>query len=253
MNRTIANYLLVACLAALAAGGATFFALRHSVSSASRASAAQELALVRQAVARRLQETGGDVAEHLAAFARETAGDQLFSLRLLVENNRAANEVTGKAGQFMGPMGFSLLEICDSAGTILSSGHFPASAGTIAAKEKGARLSGGPAFLEDEIMGKRVMTFQAQQQFVIADSIRFCVRGGVVVDERFLERLSPLGRVRLLFKQGSAVTGMPGLRAISDVKNDTIIINDRRCPAVLLSLPYAGTGDVPSLIAFVND
>jgi hypothetical protein len=233
------KYIAAFIAGVLLAGGIFFFVMRHQTGRSGEASATRELIATREAVAKRLQETGIDIASRLAAFAQEVASDQLFSLRLLVENNASAPEVTGKAAQFMVPMGFSLLEIVDSSSTILSSGHFPASRGD-RIQEKAMKMSTEPTVVEDAVMGQKTLTLQAKSAFTIADSIRFYVIGGVVVDEQFLAGLSPRENVKVLLRNGDAVMGMKDVRTISEVKDAAVIINDKKYPALQLPLPAAG-------------
>ena len=47
------------------------------------------------------------LSDQLAAFSRIVAADREFSMKLLVENNRSAPEVTEIAPRFMEPMGLS--------------------------------------------------------------------------------------------------------------------------------------------------
>jgi hypothetical protein len=209
--------------------------------------AAVELAAAKESVTKRLQELSRDIAERLAAFSDEVGSDQLFSLRLLVENNRSSPEVAQKAGRFLKPMGFTLLDVTDSAFVILSSGEFPASAGQNVS-QKVKLLADEPKILEDNIVGQKVLTFQAKHTFLIAGSIPFYALGGVTVDERFHEGLSPRSGVRVLLKQGTEVVGMASVRTISEVKNGKVIINDKEYPAFETPLPYAGSGDAPRLI-----
>jgi hypothetical protein len=245
------KYAICIIAAAVVAGASVFLVMRHQTRSSQMISAADELASLRQTVEKRLGEITSDIDGRLAAFAGEVSTDQQFSLKLLVENNVSAPEVTGTAARFLGPMGFSLLAVADSAGIILSSGHFPASAGNSMASTL-SRLSATPAVIEDNVMGRQVLTMQAKKTFSIAGDIRFSAVGGLIVDDRFLETLSPRPGVSVLFKQGATVTGMAKVQAISEVKNNRIIINDREYPAFELPLEYAGDSLPPVLIVAVT-
>lgn len=238
-------------ITAVLAGALIFCLMRYQTSAKSGVAAQRELAYTKEAVEKRFREKAADIVERLTAFSQEVASDQLFSLRLLVENNPSAPEVTGKAGQFLKPMGFSLLDITDSSFVILSSGGFPASAGNGSA-QRGAALSGEPKFLNDNLMGQSVLSLQAKREFAIAGTIRFYVLGGVIVDDRFLASLSPGAGIRVLLQQGTSVMGMPGVRAISDVKNGKIIINDKEYPAFRMDVPFAGEGQPPAFIVVVE-
>ena len=245
------RYAICIIAAAILAGASVFLIMQRQTRSSQIISAAGELAALRQTVEKRLGETVADIGDRLAAFAREVSTDQQFSLKLLVENNVSAPEVTGKAAKFLGPMGFSLLAIADSAGVILSSGHFPASAGNSMAS-KLSKLSATPAVIEDNMMGQNVLTLQAKKTFSIADNIHFTAVGGMIIDDTFLQTLSPRPGVSVLFKQGGTITGMEHVKAISELKNNRIIINDREYPAFELPLDYAGDSLAPVLIVAVT-
>jgi len=231
----------------VAAGCMVFFIMHYQSRAAGKVWAVGEVIGVREAVEKRLKETSQDITARLAAFGREVAADQLFSLRLIAENNPSAPEVAGKAGQFMGPMGLSLLEIVDSTATILSSGHFPASRGDLI-PEKFSEVSGEPKMVDDNVAGKKTLTLQAKASFTVADGIVFYAMGGVVMDEEFLSRLSPLPDVKVLLRRGAAVTGMQDVRTISAVKDDKVYINDKQYSAFQILPDFAGEGDVPELI-----
>lgn len=241
------KYLIPFCTALLAAA-AVFFVMLHREQEHCALSSRAELACAGESAAKLFQETARDVSDRLAAFGQEVASDQMFSLRMLAENDRSAPEVALKAGRFMKPMGFSLLTIADSDFVILSSGDFPASAGSGVSQKAGA-LSEEAKVLGDNIMGKNVVTLQAKRRFALADSIPFYVMGGIVINETLLRSLSPRKDVRVLFRQGSSVIGIADVKTISDVKDGKIVINDRERPAVKIDLPSGETGDAPCLIA----
>ena len=235
----------------LVAGVIILFSLCQQPKQAAAVCPAGELTLCKKEVSKRLKEMSEDIGARLSAFAAEVMADQLFSLRLLAEDNRSAPEITAKAGQFIKPMGFSVLTIIDSSSQILSSGDFPASTGNSAAR-KAALLADEPKLIVDHIMGKDVLTLQAKKAIRIVDSIPFYVLGGIAVDDAVLARLSPREGVVVLLKQGSAIAGMPGVKTITDVKDNKIVINDKEYGAFQLDLPFAGEGETPVLIVIVN-
>ena len=211
-----------------------------------------ELTSAGQATSQCLQQVKQTISSRLIAFAQETALDQMFFLHLLVENDPSATEVTEKAAHYQKIMGFSLLSIVDSAGTILSSGHFPASAGNSAAAQLAA-LSDEPRFIDDNVMGRKVLTLQATVAFTVADSIRFHALGGMIVDSAFLVKLSPRKGVTVLLRQNATVMGMPDIKKISDVNNDHIVINDLRYPALRLPIEGAPGAAPLALIVVLTD
>jgi hypothetical protein len=147
----------------------------------------------------------------------------------------------------MKPMGFSFLDVTDSAGIILSSGRFPASAGN-ALGDKAAHLSAEPIFLEDTQMGVPVPTLQAAASFSVADCITFHAMGGITIDSALLARLSPCEGVTVFLRYDTTIVGLQDVQKISDVKNHRIVINDREYPAMQLPLPAADSKNRPMLI-----
>ena len=113
----------------------------------------------------------------LQSLAEVVAANKEFFLRLLVENDRSAPAVTEIAARFLEPMGFSVLEITDSSRTILSSGHFPASAGNKSMHQAGV-LSKKLSAIMENIMGTPTLTMQAEYPFTIA-GFNFLVSGCV--------------------------------------------------------------------------
>ncbi|MBN1130559.1 MAG: hypothetical protein JXA71_16320 [Chitinispirillaceae bacterium] len=244
------KYVLVFLLGALLSGAGVFLFMNGRGPAASPLSANSPIERAGESVQRRFAEISQDLQERLAAFAREVEGDQLFSLRLIVENYPSAPEVVNKAVQFLNPMGLSFLDITDSAYTAISCGHFPASAGnSIAAKMEA--LSEVPAVVIDRVKGDAAVTFQARHTFRIAETMMFHVAGGIVINEALLERLSPYRGVRVLFKQGNAVVGMDNVRTISEVRDQVVIIDDREYKAAELPLPVADGGEPASLIVIL--
>jgi len=214
---------------------------------------AGELIGARQAVEKRLNDISQDIAGRLAAFGQETAADQLFALRLIAENNPSSPEVAGKAGEFMAPMGLAFLSIVDSAGTILSSGHFPASRGDRMPAEAFNRLADEPRLVEDlTAAGKQTLSLQARSAFMVADSIKFYALGGAVIDEAFLAKLSPMPDVKVLLRRGGDVKGMEGVKTMSEVNDGAVLINGTKYPAFTIALDFAGQGDAPELIGVLK-
>jgi hypothetical protein len=208
--------------------------------------AKQELFDVGQYVEKQVFDKSLHLSDQLSAFSRVVAADREFSMKLLVENNRSAPEVTEAAPRFMEPMGLSMLEIADSQHVLLSCGQFPANTGTSVA-DKEALLNEKGVFIDDNVKGQKVLTLQANVRFKILDAGFYCT-GGLVVDENFVSRMSPGNGFRLLLKQGQKVMGMDNVESISDVKDSTIIINNKTYQAMSFALPFAGQGDPPSCI-----
>ena len=235
------KYFLSFSIGFVVAGIAVFSIMRYQAARTGDVSAAGRLIDAREMVEKTLRAISLDITERLAAFAQEAAADQQFSLRLIAENNPSAPEVAGMAGRFMKPMGFSMLAITDSAGVILSSGHFPANRGN-RMQDRLSLLSDEPRVVEDVVVDRKMLTLQARKSFTSADEFLFCASGGRIVDEQFLGRIAPLPDVTVLLRQGVTIMGMQ-VKTISGIKNDSIIINDKEYPA--LEIPLAVSGDTP--------
>jgi len=244
MNRHLLSFLL----GFIIAGSLVFFIMHYQSRQGSEVWAAGELISVRQAVEKRFSDISQEIVGRLAAFGQETAADQLFALRLIAEKNPSSPEVAGKAGEFLRPMGFAFLSIVDSAGTILSSGHFPTSRGDRMAEGAFGKLSEEPRLVEDNAAGKKTLSLQARAAFTVADSIKFYALGGVAMDEAFLAKLSPVTNVKVVLKRGREVIGMEGVTTMSEVNNGAVLLNGRQYPAFRIMLDYAGEGEPPELI-----
>ena len=205
----------------------------------------QELLDMKAAVEKQLQNEARRIAGQLAAFSKVVASDRDFSMKLFVETNRSAPEVTDLTLRFMEPMGFNLLEITDSASTLLSCAQFPASTGTNIF-DKAELLGEQARFIIDNVKGQKALTLQSKVPFKILDTLFYCI-GGRIVDESFISHLSPGGGFRLALKQGDMVLGMSG-RRISDLKDSTVAIDATVYPAVSITLPFAGQEETPFLI-----
>jgi hypothetical protein len=224
-----------------------FFLLFHQIRLRHDAETEARLTFAAQTVHIAVEQLRHEISDRLVAFAEATKSDQLFSLRLLAENNPTAPEVISRASEFIGPMGFSTLDITDSAGTIVSSGRFPASAGN-SIESKLALLSTDPRFMVDQVMGVPMPTLQATASFTVADCITFHATGGIIIDSTLLSRLEPCAGVTVLMRYDSTVLGLQDVQKISDVRNRRIIINDKEYPAVQLQLAGVDGKSEPTLI-----
>jgi hypothetical protein len=208
-------------------------------------SAYKELAFVKQSVEKQIASQMDLVAAQLAGFAAVVAGDREFSMKLLVEKDKSAPEVTEIAQRYLGPMALSILSITDSQYILLSCGHFPANAGS--AFESARMLGDKPAFIMDNVKGETVLTLQSKARFKILDAV-FYACGGTIAGKDFLARLTCWPGYSILIKQGATVLGMEKVESISDIKDSTILLNNARYPAASIVLPFAGTGDAPLCI-----
>lgn len=206
----------------------------------------EELAIAESSVRARLKHIEEKLVDQLNAFSDAVASDKYFALKLFVENNKSASDVVDIAGRYLRVMNFSVLAIVDSSNSIVSSGHFPASAGSNVL-EHIAHLSSKPIAISENIIGNQVLTLQSKREFKIAD-FKFYAVGGYEVNDDLLAELSPWDKVKIVLKQGSKYTGMSGIHSVSEVKDHKIIINDKEYFASQIPFPSAEDNGETSLI-----
>ena len=204
---------------------------------------------VKQSIEQQINSQTDCIAKQIAGFASVVAGDREFSMKLLVEKEKSAPEVTEIAQRYLAPMALSILSITDSQYVLLSCGHFPANAGSVF--ESARMLGDKPAFIMDNVKGETVLTLQSKVRFKILDAV-FYACGGMTVGKDFLGRLTCWPGYSILIKQGTTVLGMEKVESISDIKDSTILLNNVRYPAAAIALPFAGTGDAPQCIIMPN-
>lgn len=197
----------------------------------------------------RLRQQSAALTRQLSAFSRSVAADREFSMLLLVENNRVASAVTELAGSYRGPMGFDLLDIIDSGGVLVSCGSEPAHTG-MTVQDRIALLGTTAQVIMDTTGPLPGFSWQARCNFTIAD-IPFSCTGGYRIDDSFLRNLTSRPGIRLILRSGDRVTGMPDVRTISDIVNNTIIINNTTYLAAPVAL--AGIGTTPVSLFAVMD
>lgn len=205
---------------------------------------------IEKSVHKQIQELSSRIFYQVSSLGNVIAAQQDFSLRILVENDRSAPYITEMASRYLKPMNFAVLDIADSSFTILSSGHFPASAGN-SCREKGSRLSSNTIACLDNIMGTPKLTFQASSRFTIAGFV-FYVMGGVVIDSTFLSNLTPGNNISLLLKNGNEYTGTITVQSISEISDNHIIINDKKYLASIIELPSSGLPHNLELLLLVD-
>lgn len=224
----------------------SFFVLRQRVSTLPRQNAQLELLHARSALESQLASRNAALDRQLAAFADQVAGNRDFAMKLLVEADRTAPEVTEIAGRYMTAMGLSMLDVIDQSDTILSSGQNPTAAGTSGA-ERAAVLTSQPTFMLDMVDGRTVLTLQARAVATVGDSARITCAGGWVVDSAMLCALTPLPGIRLLLRAGDLTLGIDSVASMSEVRNNTMLLNDTMYLATTIDLPYSGEGTAPRL------
>ncbi|MBD3345578.1 MAG: hypothetical protein GF401_11000 [Chitinivibrionales bacterium] len=216
--------------------------------------ARRQISSLRQCVRQQLEQQKESLADKLTAFAEVTGSDREFAMRLLVENDPSAAEVVERAEQFIRPMGLEILEITDSLFVLISSGHFPASAGNSIA-EKITLLESDPAFIMDNILGEEALTLQAKTRFSIAE-LPFYVAGGLIVDQGFLSMLVPSSNSFVLLKWEDEIIGgekLGKIESISEIEDNKIIVNNRTFLADTLSLQFSGENASPVLLVLAEE
>jgi hypothetical protein len=243
--------IVIPIVSAVIAAVLVFFLLQKKLVEQNAVCKIKEIKSIELIVQKKLEQTKSNMTKRLQSFTDAVASNRNFQFSLIVENDRSSSNVTELASQYRGPMGFSLLEITDSAFVILSSGHFPASAGN-RISEKSAQLGSDPVVLDDDVMGSTKLTMQSKVLFNISE-IPFWAIGGLIIDEDYLSALSPREGVTVILKRGSEYLGKSGIRSISEVKDYKILINDKDYYAAQISLPYVSDDKVPVLIVVLEE
>jgi hypothetical protein len=241
--------LILHCAGILFAAVAVLFLYQYLSSRKNKESSFREISLVKQSVERQLNVRLDLISRQIAGFATTAASDRDFSMKLLVENERSAPEVTETAQRYMSAMALPLLSITDSQHVLLSCGQFAASTGTVSAAA--AALGEKPAFIMDNVKGETVLTVQAKTRFKILDAAFFAC-GGTTVGREFLSSLACGAGYAVFIKQGKAIIGMDNVESISDIRDNTMLLNNKEYPAAAITLPYIGEGDAPVLIIISN-
>lgn len=206
----------------------------------------KELASTKAAVEKNIDDIAKGLLKQLKGFCASVADDRDFAMKCIVEKDYSAPEVAEIAASYMKAMGFSFLEITDADFRILSSGHFPASAGNNSL-QKGNLPDSSASIMFDNIKGVDVLSLQIKIPFSCAGSPFYCI-GGVVVDDDFIAGLVPHQNTRLILKHGREIIGMEDIETMSELKDNGIIINDKSWLAESLILPWVGEADAPELI-----
>jgi hypothetical protein len=242
---------ITAIVSSLLAAGLVFFLMNARIRQSSDAANLEMLFFAEEAVQKQINELSTRIDRQLSSLCNVVSAHKEFSLKILVENDRSSPVITEMASNFLKPMGFSVLEITDSAYAILSSGHFPANAGN-RSTEKAQFLSSETAACLENIMGVETLTMQAKKSFRIA-GFPFYVMGGVTLDSTLLNRLTPRKNVILLLKKGKDFIGMKDIKSISKITDNTIIINDKKYLAAECPLVSVGLEDEISILVLIDE
>jgi signal transduction histidine kinase len=183
-----------------------------------------------------LANESSSIAERLASLRETLVDDNRFRLAAVQHNPADRGYLLDYAGQAMRASGLAMLQIQDDAGRILSSGHFrnefdrlePDLPGLIAA------APGGTALVDARSPDAPLRVMARADSLRLAGR-RYTIVGGVAVNARFLQRLSPDSEFRV---------------ALADP--DTVgAATSRQEQATALPFPiivaHAGSGDSRSL------
>lgn len=204
-----------------------------------------------EAVEHNLNALSSQLIQQISQFCATVGYDRDFVMKLIVEKEYAAPEIADIAGHYMKPMGFSFLEITDSAYKILSSGHFPAQAGNKAVDKADLQDSVLTCFY-DNIKGRQVLSLQVKLPFQCEGKKLYCI-GGVEIDFPFIQKLSPCEGVEVFLKQGNTIVGNQNIESLSELKDNQILINDRTWLASSLAFTWSGQGEIPKLILLMKE
>ena len=205
----------------------------------------------RNAVEKHMNEASVRILLQLTGFASTVAGDRDFAMKLIVENDYHAPEVAEIAGRYIRAMGFSFLEITDADYKILSSGHFPASAGNIAVAKKEMPDS-TLVWMDDNITGAHLLSIQIKIPFSCEGMDLYCI-GGLQVDQNFISALKPHENSTVLLKQENDILGDEDIETMSELKDNRIVINDKTWLAFTMPLFWRGETNKPELYILMEE
>lgn len=239
---------IVTHLLALIAGlAASYVFINQRVATIPQDRALLELLHTKGIVEKRLDDCRDRLARQLTAFSTVVANDRDFAMKLIVEQDVSAPEVSEIAARYMDVMDLDLLEVADGAHVLLSCGHFPASAGN-SVEAKAAQLDSVATLIYDNVKGQRMLTMQARIEFSIGEEARLACMGGMIVDSTFIHELAPREGLRVLFRYGDLTMGMYSIEAMSEITDNTMIVNDTTYLATSVRLRHADEGEAPELI-----
>jgi hypothetical protein len=244
--KTILTHAAAVILTAAVAGAVFHYAR----SSAEGRHARAGLASARLSVERAVAQHAATLQRQLDAFCDVAAHDRDFAMKILVENDRSAPEVTELAPRFLAPMDMWVLEITDSALVVLSSGHFPMNVGNAVPQK--ASLPVGQAFLfEENIRGRRQLTWQMKAKFAIEGMVFYCF-GGRLVDSTFLCSLTPSDEVEVVLRRGDRAIGSMEVESVSAIKENAAVVNNTLYLADSVSLFSCGEEQSSVLLVLIG-
>jgi signal transduction histidine kinase len=132
------------------------------------------------------------VAARLVALAKDLSANNRFRLAAVQVEAASRTYLLDWAGGAMRLSGLSLLQIQDSTGRILSSGHFRNEYDRLRPELPAFLLAGGnaPSLVRVRTAESPLLALAAAERFAVAGR-PFVLVGGIAVEDRFLRRLDP--------------------------------------------------------------
>jgi signal transduction histidine kinase len=132
------------------------------------------------------------VAAQLVALAKDLSADNRFRLAAVQGEAASRAYLLDWAGGAMRLSGLSLLQVQDSTGRILSSGHFRNEYDRLRPELPGFLLATGdaPALVRVRTAESPLLALAAAERFAVAGR-PFVLVGGIAAEDRFLRRLDP--------------------------------------------------------------
>ncbi|MBA3894384.1 MAG: HAMP domain-containing protein [Gemmatimonadales bacterium] len=132
------------------------------------------------------------VAARLEALAENLSTDNRFRLAAVQGDAASRTYLLDWAGSAMNLSGLSMLQVQDSAGRILSSGHFRNEYDRLSPELAGFLLAAGqaPAMVRVRTAESPLLALAAAERLAVAGRT-FVLVGGIAAEDRFLRRLDP--------------------------------------------------------------
>ena len=193
-------------IAALAPLGMLAFGVRREMTRRLTAENARRGEAAVSALRQDLASESATVASRLAAFARELANDNRFRLAVVRNDPEARRALLDLAGDAMRASGLAMLQIQDSAGRILSSGHFRNEFDRVEPELPGVLVAAGamPVLVRARLADSAMMVLARLDSLRVA-SRPFTVTGGVAIEQRLRAGLAGDPDLALVLRLPAAV------------------------------------------------
>ncbi|MBN1980942.1 MAG: hypothetical protein JW795_05385 [Chitinivibrionales bacterium] len=245
--KKITDYILCVGITAIIVAGVSLWFSSNKMKSFQNNQTTLAVQQVQQSVLKELINYSNTLQKQLTALATLLADNTEFTMKLLVEQDYSASEIADVAQLYMKPMGLSFLEITDSTYTVLSSGHLPASAGSIASLKK--KMSNGTLFcLTENIKGNEQLSLQLKIPFTVGGKTLYCI-GGTRLDSAFIASLNHYDPVRIVLKSNTEIEdGADIFKQIPEIQNNSVTINNIRYISRSFPLKTLNEGAAPQIL-----